>query len=208
MFFFFMLDYFDFVRMSEDYATFQNEAKRRKIENRNAFNIFSDDNINFFNSSSNSLHDFIIIYFHNRTLQNVTFIVNNRFSSKKNRSRRVVDFKNKRSLSSRNKWFYVVYAYANIIEIKLSKFNKNDKLSRFKDQTFKRFIRQSRVERHAFFSFFFLSYSFRVDRNVLIKSVLQKKNFFLSFELKSCWKTKKKKNFLNKRREQWITIIS
>ena len=101
--FFFMFDYFDFVRMSEGYATFQNEAKRRRIENRNAFNIFNDDNINSFSSSSNSFHDSIIIHSHNRTLQNVTFIVNNRFSSKRNRSRRVVDFKNKRSLSSRNK---------------------------------------------------------------------------------------------------------
>ena len=103
MFFFFMFDYFDFVRMSENYAAFQNKAKRRRIENRNAFNIFSDDNINSFSSSSNSFYDFIIIHFYNRTLQNVIFIVNNRFLSKKNRSRRVIDFKNKRSLSSRSK---------------------------------------------------------------------------------------------------------
>ena len=103
MFFSFMFDYFDFARMSEGYATFQNETKRRKIENKNAFNIFSDNNINSFSSSSNSLHDSITIYTHNRTLQNVIFIVNNRFSSKKNRSRRVIDFKNKRSLSSRDK---------------------------------------------------------------------------------------------------------
>ena len=101
--FFFMFDYFDLVRISESYAAFQNETKRRRIENRNAFNILSDDNINSFSSSSNSLHDFITTHFHNRTLQNVTFIVNNRFSSKRNRSRRVVDFKNKRSLSSRDK---------------------------------------------------------------------------------------------------------
>ena len=102
MSFSFLFDYFDFVRMNENYAIFQNETKRRRIENKNAFNIFNDNNINFFNNSSNSLHDFTFIYIHNRTLQNVIFIVNNRFSSKKNSRHRVFDFKNKGLLSSSN----------------------------------------------------------------------------------------------------------
>ena len=88
--------------MNENYATFQTEAKRRRIENENAFDILNNDNINFFNSNSNSLHDFINIYIHDRILQNVTFIVNNRFLTKRNRSYRVANFKNKRSLSSSN----------------------------------------------------------------------------------------------------------
>ena len=102
MFFFSLLDYFDLARMNKNYAAFQNETKRRRIENKNAFNIFSDDNINSFNSNSNSLYNFTFIYTHNRTLQNVIFIVNNRFSSKKNSRYRVSDFKNKCSLSSPN----------------------------------------------------------------------------------------------------------
>ena len=100
MMFFFLLVYSNLVRLSESYKIFQNEAKRRRIENRNAFNIFSDDNFNLFSSSPNSLHDSITA--HNRTFQNVIFIVNNRFSPKKNRSHRVVDFKNKRLLSPLN----------------------------------------------------------------------------------------------------------
>ena len=188
-----MPDYFDLVRMSESYAALQNETKRRKIENKNAFNIFSDDNINSFNSNSNSLHDSTTIHTHNRTLQDVTFIINNRSSSKKNRSRRVIDFKNKRSLSSRNKWFYVVYVDANIIEIKSSKSKKGDKFFDFKNQTLKRFIRQPRAERHAlFFSFFFVMQFSRRSKRIK-KERVAKKKFFFEFRAQTLLKNEKKK---------------
>ena len=95
---FFLSKYFDLARTSGSYTIFQNKAKRRRIENRNAFNIFSDENINSFSSSSNSLYDSTTT--HNRSLQNVTHNANNSFLSKKNRRRRVADFKNKSSLSS------------------------------------------------------------------------------------------------------------
>ena len=97
---FFLFEYSNLVRTSKSYTIFQNEIKRCRIENINAFNIFDDDNINLFNNSSNSFHDFSII--HNRTFQNVTFNVNNRFLSRKNDRERVVNFKNQISLLSSN----------------------------------------------------------------------------------------------------------
>ena len=168
---FFLFNYFDFIRMSESYAAFQNETKRRRTKNKNSFNIFNDDNINFFNSNSNSFYDFNIV--HNRTLQKVTFIVNNRFSSKRNRNHRVVDFKNKRILSSLNMWFYFVYVDVNIVEITFSKLKKNNKLFDFKNQTLKRFTRQSRVERHIFFC----HVVFASIETYWKKNKLQKKSF-------------------------------
>ena len=89
---FFLFEYSNLVRTSKNYAIFQNEIKRRRIENKNAFIIFNDDNINFFNNNSNSFHNFTIIYI--RILQNVIFDINNRFLVLKNRRDRVVDFKN------------------------------------------------------------------------------------------------------------------
>ena len=89
---FFLFEYSDFARTNKNYAIFQNETKRRRIENKNAFNIFDDDNINLFNNNSNSFYNFFII--HNRTFQNVTFNVNNRFLSRKNDRERVINFKN------------------------------------------------------------------------------------------------------------------
>ena len=97
---FFLFKYSNLVRTNKNYTIFQNETKRRQIENKNAFNIFDDDNINLFNNNSNSLHDFFTI--HNRTFQNVIFNVNNRFLSRKNDRERVTDFKNQISLSSSN----------------------------------------------------------------------------------------------------------
>ena len=183
---FFLLEYSDFVRTSKSYTIFQNETKRRRIENRNAFNIFNDDNINLFNNNSNSLYDFTII--HNDFFQNVIFYVNNRFLSKDNRRGRVADFKNQFLLSSSSMWFQIVYVDANIIEIKFKKFKKfanDDKFANSKIKTFTRFSRQSRAERYTFF--FFSSCNLRVDRNVLKKNKLQKKKFFSNFELRFCW---------------------
>ena len=195
MSFFSLFDYSDFARINEKYAIFQNETKRRWIENRNAFDIFSDDNINFFSSSSDSLHDFIITYIHNRTLQNVTFIANNRFSTKKNRNHRVADFKNKRSLSSSDMWFYFMNVNANIVEIKFKKFTKRDRSSNSKIKTFTRFFRQSRVERYAFsLSFFFVIQLSRRSKRIDKKRVAKKE---ILFELRAqiLLKNEKKKKF-------------
>ena len=187
---FFLFEYSNFVCTNKSYAIFQNETKRRRIENINAFNIFDDDNINLFSSNSNSFHNFFII--HNRTFQNVIFNVNNRFLSRKNDRERVADFKNQISLSSLNMWFSIVYVDANIVEIEFKKVTKRNKFSNTKNKTFKRFRRQPRVKRHFFF-FFCCSIFASIETHK--KNELQKKKFFSSFELKLCWKTKKKKKF-------------
>ena len=97
---FFLFEYLNFVCTNKNYVIFQNKTKRRRIKNKNAFNIFNDDNINFFNNNSNSFYNFIII--HNNFFQNVTFYVNNRFLSKNNRRDRVINFKNQFLLLSFN----------------------------------------------------------------------------------------------------------
>ena len=157
---FFLFEYSNFVRTNDNYIIFQNETKRRRIEIKNAFNIFNNNNTNFFNNNSNSFHDFIIIY--NRTLQNVIFIVNNRFSSKKNCRHRFVEFKNKRFLLSLNIWFYVMYIDVNTIETKLKKFIKRDKFLNSKIKVFTRFFFVNRVLNVMFF--FVMQFSRRSKR--------------------------------------------
>ena len=92
--------------------------------------------------------------------------------SRENDRERVADFKNQISLSSSNMWFLIVYVDVNIIEIKFKKFTKRDKFSNTKNKTFKRFRRQSRVERYFFFVIQFSRRSKRIKKTNCKKKVL------------------------------------
>ena len=143
-------EYSALARTSERYASSQNGTKRRRIENRNAFDILSDDNINPLSSSPDPLHGSTTI--HNRILQDVTHDAINRSLPKGNRRRRVAGSKNQPSLPPPGMWFHVVYADANVVEIEPKRSKKPTNRGRpagSKNKAPMRSLRQPRAGRHA-----------------------------------------------------------
>ena len=113
MFYFLNFDSLLNVRTTRNYANVENEKKRRRIEIKLAFIIMIDKNINILNNNFGSLHDFNFsssnsdlfhefLFTKDHYLQNVTFIVNDRSSSKTNFKYRFVEITNTFSTKTSN----------------------------------------------------------------------------------------------------------